>query len=138
MEMSTDIIDPSLHTTTIPTTYTGPGTLIGNPRQSGGLDCNVYGYFTSDGNAVQINVGFRPLEVHLDNMTDGIEWDWFYGYAATDTIKTVLGGSLSRAIDTTSAIVPSEPAPSGGGNWIVTLSAAAVGTSKLICFQIDG
>ena len=134
--MTTDVIDTSLHVSSFPTTYIGAGTIIGNCRQSGSVEQDVHGFFTSDGNPVQINVGFKPLEVKLINETDTLIWEWQYGMAATHTLKTA--GTPTVAIDTTSAIVVSEPAPNGGGNWIVTTSAAAAGTSKNILFKIEG
>lgn len=136
--MSTDIIDTSFHGSAFPSTYIGPGTIPAHCAQSAGTETDVHGYFTSAGNAVQLNVGFKPLEVRIINTTDAIEWEWMNGFPATNTIKTVLGGSLTRALDATSAIVVSEPAPNGGGNWIVTLSAALVGSAKNICFKVEG
>jgi hypothetical protein len=135
--VTTSIIDPSLHVSSFPATYTGPGTLIGNPRQSGGLDCSVDGYFTSNGNTIQVNVGFRPLHVRVKNMTDGLQWEWAYGMPATDTLKTTNSTGVVST-DTGSAIVPSEDASNQSGNWIVTLSSTLAGTSKLILFEIDG
>ena len=137
MVMTTDVIDIALNTSAFPSTYTGPGTLIGNPRRDTGDNNHLYGYFTSDGNAVNIPLGFKPLSVRLKNMTDGIDWEWQYGMAATDTRKTTLTGPVI-ATDTTSAIVPSELSANGGGNWQVLISAAAAGTAKLILFEIEG
>jgi hypothetical protein len=134
--MTTSIIDPSIHGAAFPATYTGPGTLIGNCRQAGGIEEDVSGYFTSAGNAVQVNVGFRPLHIRVVNVTDVIIWEWFYGFPATNALKVVTAGTIT--VDTGSAIVPSESSQNQSGNWIVTLSAAAVGTSKLITFIIEG
>ena len=134
--MSTDIIDTSLHTDAFPATYIGSGTLLGHCRQSSSIQSDLFGWFTSDGNAVQVNVGARPLEVLIVNDTDGIVWHWTYGMAATHAFKEVFGGSPTSTVDTTSAIVVSEPAAYSGGNWIVTLSAALAGTGKTICFKV--
>ena len=62
--MPTQIIDASLHVAAFPATYTGPGHLIGN-AVTGNLDNDVYGFFTSAGNAVQINCGFQALAVDV-------------------------------------------------------------------------
>ena len=136
--MTTDVIDPSLHVSSFPATYTGPGTLIGHCVQSGGDETDVHGYFTSDGNAVQINIGFRPMRIRVFDETDVILWDWMYGLAATHTIKQVTGGTTT--VDTGSAIVPTEQAGVNNiaGNWIVTLSATLCSTAKNICFHIEG
>lgn len=136
--MTTSIIDPALHVSSFPTTYTGAGTLIGNCIQSGGDETDVHGYFTSNGNTVQINIGFNPMHIKIMNTTDVIVWEWMYGMAATNTLKTVTAGTTT--VDTGSAIVPTDQ---GGltnieGNWIVTLSATLCGTSKLIVFHIEG
>jgi len=135
--MTIDVIDPSLHVSTIPTTYTGPGTVVGHTRQ-GGNETEVDGYFTSTGNATQVNVGFKPTRVKVVNTTDVIEWEWKLGMLATHTLKTVAAGTVTD--DTSSAILPTEQ---GGttdiaGNWIVTFSAALCGTSKNITFSIEG
>ena len=61
-----------------------------------------------------------------------------YSRLATAERGVIFNEPTTVAIDTTSAIVVSEPAPSGGGNWIVTISAAAAGTSKNILFKIEG
>lgn len=132
--MTTDVIDVSLHTPTFPATYNGPGTLIGNPKQSAGLETDVMGYFTSDGNAVQLPVGFQPLHIVVLNETDGIEWDWRRGMAATHTKKTTFSGP-TIAIDTTSAITVTD---GGAGNFTVNFTAALAGTSKNIIYEIDG
>jgi hypothetical protein len=136
--MATDIIDPSMHLSAFPSTYIGPGTVVGNCVQSGGDETDLHGYFTSDGNATQINIGFRPMRIRVTNTTDVILWDWMYGFPATDTIKTVSGGTVT--LDTGSAIVSTEQAglTNIAGNWITTLSATLCGTSKNICFHIEG
>ena len=136
--MTTDVIDPSLHTSSIPTTYTGPGTVVGHTIQSGGDETDVHGYFTSTGNATQINIGFRPMHIKIVNITDVILWEWMYGFPATDVVKVVTGGTTT--VDTGSAIVPTEQAglTNVAGNWIVTLSATLCATSKLICFHVEG
>jgi hypothetical protein len=133
--MTTDIIDSSLHTATIPATYTGPGTVVGNCSSAGGVDSDLSGYFTSDGNATQINLGARPRSIKIVNDTDGITWEWMRGMAATHSIKTTFSGP-TIALDTGTAIAVTEAA-TGSGNWTVTLSATLCATSKLICFWIE-
>ena len=131
--MPTRIIDASLHGSAFPAAYTGPGTLVGNCiHAGGGAMPDVYGNFTSDGNVVQINCGFRPLHVDVIDTAGVLLWDWQQGMPATNAIKTATG---AVTVDTTSAItVNVDPA----GNAQVTLAAALVGTGKNICFHIQG
>ena len=128
--MPTQIIDTSLHTAAIPATYTGPGNLVGNAVNSLGED--VFGYFTSAGNVVQLNVGFQPLKVEITDVTGVLQWTWTLGMPATNTLKTATG---AMTVDATSAIVV---ATDLAGNGIVTLSAALVGTGKVINYHIEG
>jgi hypothetical protein len=135
--MATDIIDTALHAATIPTGYAGPGTVVGNCYGSAGV-CEMESvYFTSTGNATQINLGFRPTSVKVVNTTDGITWEWIRGMPVANTIKSIFGGAV--ATDTGSAINPTEPSGvGGGGNWILTLSATLCGTSKAISVLVLG
>jgi hypothetical protein len=130
--MPTKIIDTSLHVSTFPAAYTGPGTLIGNPVQSGDDTCCVYGYFTSDGNVVQINCGFAPLEVECIDVTGVLVWRWQRGMPATNSIKTATGATT---IDTASMFTITTDL---AGNGYVTLSATLVGTGKVISYRIQG
>ena len=130
--MATDIIDPQLHTTAFPATYTGPGTLIGNPYYDADTN-SLYGYFTSGGNAVQIAIGFAVQEMELYNATDNIRWLWKRGLAATNTIKIVGAGTMT--LDATSAITVFT---SLHGKSVITISAAAAGTAKNIIYDIEG
>ena len=136
--MTVDVIDTSLHVSAFPTTYTGSGTLIGNCISSGGDETDVHGYFTSDGNAVNIMIGFRPLEVEIINNTDGITWKWQHGMTATDSVKVTLGGSFAGVLDTSTAITITDLDTGSKSNYMVTLSAGLVGTSKLILFKVEG
>ena len=129
--MPTQIIDGSLHVAAIPATYTGPGNLVGN-CVTANLDNDIYGYFTSSGNAVQINTGFAPLAVDITDVTGVLLWHWQLGMPATNSIKTATGATT---VDTGGAItVVSDLA----GNGTVTLSAATVGSGKVICFHVSG
>jgi hypothetical protein len=128
--MPTKIIDTSLHVAAFPAGYTGPGTIIGNPVNSQGKD--VFGYFTSDGNVVQINVGFNPLKVDITDVAGVLMWGWQLGMPATNSIKTATGATT---IDTASGITVTTDL---AGNGTVTLSATVVGTGKTICYQIQG
>ncbi len=138
--MATDIIDTMFHGTSFPSSYTGPGTLIGNPLNDG-ADAGgqgVAGYFTSDGNAVQINLGFVATEVEIVNTTDGITWYWQRGMPAANSVKFVLGGSLAGTQDTGSAITVTGSTSDGtGGNGNVTLSSTVCGTAKNITYKIS-
>jgi hypothetical protein len=128
--MPTQIIDTSLHAAAIPATYTGPGNLVGNAVNSQGKD--VYGFFTSAGNAVQINVGFQPLWVDVTDVAGVLLWSWTLGMPATNSIKTATGATT---IDTASGITV---ATDLAGNGTVTLSATVVGSGKTICYHVQG
>jgi hypothetical protein len=136
--MTTNIIDTMFHGSSFPSTYTGPGTLIGNPVNApDGSGQEVAGYFTSNGNATQINIGFVATEVEIVNVTDGITWKWQIGMPAANSIKTVLGGSLTSAQDTTSQITVSGSLSNGtGGIGTVTLGTTLCGTAKSITYKI--
>jgi len=130
--MPTQIIDTSLHTSAIPATYVGPGNLVGNCQHSGDDACDIYGFFTSAGNAVQINCGFAPKLAEAIDVTGVLTWKWQLGLPATNTLKS---SASAMSIDTTSAIVvTTDPA----GNALVTLSAALVGSGKTIQFHVQG
>lgn len=133
--MTTSIIDGALNVSSFPSTYTGPGTLIGNVRKMGDVSNHQWYNFTSNGNTIQLNVGFLARKVRIINTTDGITWEWQYGMPAADSVKFVLGGSLAGTLDTGAAITINDEL---AGNGYVTLSAAAAGTSKNICVEVIG
>jgi len=131
--MTTDIIDPLLHKSSFPTTYIGPGTVVGNPRFSPDADL-LTGYFTSDGNATQIDVGFEAQVIEVTNVTDGIVTKWQRGMPAGDTIKTTLGGSFASVIDTNGLITVTTV----DGRSSILLSATEDGSGKLILYSVIG
>jgi hypothetical protein len=131
--MATQIIDTSVYARS--STYIGAGTIDGNCIMDGGVANHTTGNFTSTGDAVQINCGFKPRLVQIINDTDGIEWEKMIGMAAANSIKITLGGSFAGVKDTSSAI---QFVDGGAGNWNVLLSATLCGTSKNICFSIEG
>lgn len=139
--MTTSIIDTAFHGTSFPagSIYTGPGTLIGNPINSPeGSAQGVSGFFTSNGNAIQINVGFVPTRVEIVNTTDGITWMWEFGMPAANSVKTTLGGSFASVQDTGSAITVTGSVTDGsGGIGTVTLSATLAGTAKNITYKVN-
>lgn len=128
-----DVIDTALHTTTFPAGYTGPGTLIGNPKHSS-VAKEMSIFFTSTGNAVAIPLGFEPLRIKVVNDTDGVTWEWFRGMAATHSIKNT--SATDTADDTTSGIVVS--GDFAHGNCLLTISAAAAGSAKTIAVNVAG
>ena len=130
--MTTDVIDPQFHLSAFPSNYVGVGTLIGNPYYSAEADL-LSGYFTSDGNNVQIPAGFLAQEVEIFDVTDNTSWVWKRGLPATNTIKTVAAGT--RTIDTTSAIVVASTLQ---GTSSVLVPAAVVSSAKLILYKITG
>lgn len=137
--MTTNIIDTTLHVAAFPTTYTGQGTLIGNPCQGADIRQLVAGSFTSNGNATQLNVGFAPLFVKVMNNTDGISWEWRQGMPAANTIKTTYGGSLASVVDTTSQVtLTSDNGQSPGNVDTVLLGTTLNGTAKSIAYWIEG
>jgi hypothetical protein len=131
--MPTQVIDTALHLAAFPVGYTGPGNLIGNCVNSGGEACDVYGFFTSStGNAVQINVGFKPVQVDIVDVTGVLTWRWQWGMPANNSIKTATGATT---VDATSGITVDVDL---AGNGNVTLSAALCGNAKTICYHIQG
>jgi hypothetical protein len=135
--MTTNVIDGALGVSSIPTTYTGPATLVGNARKMGDVSNYQWYNFTSNGNATQINCGFVPRKIKVVNTTDGITWEWQYGMPAANSIKTTLGGSLASVQDTSSQItIAIDYAPGNVGT--VTLGATLNGTGKNICVELAG
>jgi hypothetical protein len=133
-----DVIDTSLHTTSIPTGYTGLATVVGNALTAAGVAEMASVFFTSTGAATDVLLGFRPTAVKVVNSTDSITWEWIRGMAVANSLKTVLSGP-TLTLDTGSAINPTEPAGTGGGgNWKLTLSATLCGTSKAISVIVFG
>lgn len=133
-----DVIDTSLHTTSIPTGYTGLGTVVGNAYTSAGVVEMTSVFFTSTGAATDVLIGYRPTSVKVVNETDSITWEWIRGMAVANSLKTVLSGP-TLTLDTGSAINPTEPGGVGsGGNWKLTLSATLCGTSKAIRVLVLG
>lgn len=129
--MTIDVIDVALHAPAFPVTYTGPGTLLGNPFYSTNPDL-LTGYFTSDGNVVSIPLGFAPQEIEIINETDGIVWQWNRGMSATHTLKSIVAGASS--LDATSAIAVT----TFDGRSTITLSAALAASAKNIIYKILG
>jgi hypothetical protein len=112
-------IDIALHTASFPASYTGPGTLIGNPRLSE-PSATLALYWTGDGTTLTIPLGDEPLKVEVIDTTNNIVWTWLRGMAATKCFKSVAAGT--QTIDTTSAIVAA--AVDGSlGNFTLTLSS---------------
>ena len=126
-----DVIDINIHGSAFPGTYIGNGTLLGNSRYSD-VARVVTGYFTSDGNAVDIPLGFEPQHVEFIDVTDVVIYDWQRGLPAGDTIKTVTAGTTT--VDTGSVEVVS----TFDGRSTVSLSAAAASTAKLWLYKIIG
>lgn len=129
--MTTDVIDINIHGSAFPTSYTGTGTLIGNPKYNADADI-LTGNFTSDGNAVSIDIGFEARHIEIVNTTDTIKWEWMAGFPATDTLKVT---SSASAVDTGSAIVVTTDLD---GHSTVLLSSGLAGTSKNICYKVMG
>lgn len=133
--MTTNVVDGALGIASFPSTYTGPGTLIGNARKMGDVSNYQWYNFTSNGNATQINAGFTPRKVKVVNTTDGIVWEWQYGMPAANSIKTTLGGSFASVQDTASQITISTDL---AGNSTVTLGATLNGSAKNLCVELAG
>lgn len=131
--MATKYIDSAVFTRSA--NYTGVGTIDANCRNSATVHNMHTGDFTSSGDDVVINLGFKPRRITIINETDGITYQRIVGMAAANTVKFVLGGSLAGTKDTGSAIVESD---GGSGNYSVTIPAATAGTSKHIVYCIEG
>jgi len=72
--------------------------------QSGGKANIATGSFTSDGNAVDIELGFNPRYIKVFDMDAVTTHEFCEGMPDTETIKTVTGGSMT--VETGSIIVP--------------------------------
>lgn len=131
--MTVNVIDVALHLTAFPTTYTGPGNLIGNPLHTDPGTTRISGYFTGAGNVTQIPIGFQPTSISIIDVTNNIQWDWYRGLPATNTIKTVAGGT--RTVDATSAIVVTTDL---SGNPVVSIAAATAANAATLIYKIDG
>lgn len=127
--MTTQVIDTTSKGNAFPANYVGAGTLLGHAITQGNSVNRTDGYFTSTGDAVQINTGFLPRKITVFNETDAIEWKWYRGMAAANSIKNVLGGSPTATKDTSTAFVIAGRA--------ITLSAGLCGTAKNIIFHIE-
>jgi hypothetical protein len=92
--------------------------------RSGGVLNTASGSFTSDNAAQVINLGFKPAWMKVINETDTITWEVLVASSSTKVVKTT---SSATSIDTGSAIVINS-------DGTVTLSATAVGNSKVITF----
>lgn len=132
--MTTSIIDGALNVSSFPTTYTGPGTLIGNVRKMGDVSNHQWYNYVSNGNAVQIDCGFIARKVVVKNVTDGLMWEWQYGMPAADSYLTTISAP-TIALNTASQITVNDEL---AGNGYVTLGATLNGTSKNICVEIIG
>lgn len=130
--MAINVIDTAFHGSSFPTSYIGPGTLIGNIRNAASVLNQTCGNYTSNGNQTQIKLGFRPTKVKFFNLTDNTVWEWASGFGATQAIKSVAG---TTTVDVTTAFTFTD---GGSGNWTLTTSAALEGTGKAMVFSIEG
>ena len=143
--MTVNAIDTSLHLSAFPATYVIPGPLqalgftattnllIGNPVTTDPGTIRVSGYFAGAGNVTQIPIGFQPTSISIIDVTNNIQWDWYRGLPATNTIKTVAGGT--RTVDATSAIVVTTDL---SGNPVVSIAAATAANAATLIYKIDG
>lgn len=77
---------------------------IGAYSQAGSV-CNfANGGYTGDGSgSIAVAVGFTPRWVKIVDVTDVTIYEWFADMPATNSVKTVTGGTTT--IDTNSAVV---------------------------------
>ena len=162
MAQSTYYIDPALHVSALPATYVPPGQLVaissavadpaggvtasnastyilvGNTIQDNDADI-LAGYFTM-GTAtfkVVIPVGFAPSRIKVTDWTTFVEYEWFVGAPATNTIKRT-ASSTYNAVDTGSAItVTADPAGGLGNVCYVTLKASLFSAADVVSFRIE-
>jgi len=130
--MTIDVIDIALHTSSFPATYTGPGTLIGNCISSNDSD-EVQGWFTADGNQVNIPLGFRPMVISIFDETGVVKWEWKYGM--TNIFKTVAAGTLT---DDANGYLTVTQDDGSNGNYLVSIAAGIAVSGHKILFEIDG
>lgn len=72
--------------------------------QSGSVTNFAAGGYTGDGSgSIQVFVGFTPRYVKVWDITDATQWEWSENFPATNTWKTVTGGT--QTVDTGSLIV---------------------------------
>ena len=131
--MATKYIDINLHASSFPATYTGVGTLIGNPLVTDPGTERISGYFTGTGDAVIIPLGTQPTHISVVDVTGNIVWEWYRGLAATNTLKNVAAGT--RTVDATSALVVSVDL---AGNGTLTIAAAVAVNTNLLIYSIEG
>lgn len=74
--------------------------------QAGGVPNFATGLYTGDGaaGAMTVNLGFSPKYVRVEDITDGMTYEWMEGLAATDTIATAWSTGI-KTVDTNSNIV---------------------------------
>lgn len=76
---------------------------FGADKKMDGVARFASGNFTSDGTAATISLGFRPRFVMAFNKTTATKMEKIDGMAATNSVKTVTGGTMT--LDTGSLIV---------------------------------
>lgn len=74
--------------------------------QQAGVSNFATGSYTGDAAAgtISVAVGFTPRYVRLDNITDGISFEWYEALPATNTIKSTWSSGVV-ALDTNSLIL---------------------------------
>jgi hypothetical protein len=81
----------------------------------------------------QIDTGFEPRYICIDNVTDRIKLEWYKGMATDRWVKTVAAGT--RTLDTTSSALIVT------GKYVRVLQDATLGViaaSKVVAFKIIG
>ena len=81
----------------------------------------------------QIDTGFEPRYICLENVTDRVKVEWYKGMAANTWILTVAAGT--RTLDTTASAIVST------GKYVRILQDATLGivkASKVVAFKILG
>lgn len=77
---------------------------IGAYGQAASIVNFANGGYTGDGSgSIAVAVGFTPRWVKVIDMTDATSYEWFADMPATDSLKTVTGGTTT--VDTNSAVV---------------------------------
>lgn len=129
--MTTKIIDCAFTGTAFPTTYIGPGTLVGNIISDAGVNRRTAGNFASTNDAVELYLGYRPISIEIYNETDAVLWKKTAGMVAANAIKI----DTAVATDANSYITFTDM---GSGNYRVLISATLVGNAKAISFVVEG
>ena len=107
----------------------------------GGMDDGIAGYLTvptlTNITNLIIPVGFSPSHVHVIDWTNYVEYEYFLGAPATDTIKR-FASSTYNAVDTNTIIAFTADAAGGVGNTgYLTIKTSIFTAADVASFRIS-